>query len=61
MANEPRRINWLFLCLESPEVALNDWQTTFVKSVHKWFDKNKHLSQAQYDKLEEIYEEKCQQ
>lgn len=71
MANEPKRIDWLLLCLLSPEVELNDWEQKFVESIEKQVKQKKEyqrthgkeiqlLTDTQYEKLEEIYERKTQ-
>jgi hypothetical protein len=58
MAGEIRRkrIEWLMLCLASPEIELTDWEQKFFESIEKQFKERGTLSDNQFSKLEDIYE-----
>ena len=57
LANDHKRIEWLLLCVTSPDgVELNDWEHKFVESVEKQFKQRGTLSDGQYEKLEQVYE-----
>lgn len=60
MANEPRRIKWLMEAVTDDIDKLTEWEQGFVQNVEAVFRRSGSLSDGQYDKLEKIYEERCQ-
>lgn len=56
--NEPKRIKHLIFMLTAPtgSAELNDWEERFIASIEQQFARSGTLTDAQYDKLEEVYE-----
>jgi hypothetical protein len=47
--------SWLDAILDEASDELNDWETKFISDMEKRLDLNLRLSQAQEEKLEQIY------
>ena len=54
--NEPRRIQWILDDLLNNVDNFGEWESKFIVSVSDQFQKNRIITDKQYDKLEEIYE-----
>lgn len=53
--NEPKRIQWILDNLSEPHIEMSEWEEKFFESIGKQFERKRSLSDAQYDKLEEVY------
>ena len=50
------RLSWIISGLDFN--SLNDWEERFVESVEKYFKRHGDLTEAQANKLEEIFKDK---
>jgi len=46
---------WLDTIIKEASDKLNDWETTFIESIERQLDRRTPLTQAQEEKLEDIY------
>lgn len=51
-----KRLDWILDGLDDDKLTM--WEAGFVESVTDFFEKNGFLTEAQEDKLEEIFREK---
>ena len=49
------RVKWILQALIDDMDKLTDWEQKFVISIEEYFKKNTFVTDAQYDKLEEVY------
>lgn len=60
MANEPQRVKHILEDVTDAIDTCNEWEQSFVRSVEEQFRKKGELTDGQYDKLEQIWEKRCQ-
>jgi len=60
MASDPKRIKHVLEAVTDDIDKLNEWEQSFIRNIEETFRKRGELSDGQYDKLEAIYEERCQ-
>jgi hypothetical protein len=56
---ETEQTREMLVALKGHKDNLSDWELDFCKSVSKGFQKYKSLTRKQFDRLSEIFDEKC--